>query len=293
MDHKNALHTAARRYCHQRHSEWSQSYQELQAKEQWQVEHLFKPRWDYSPEAYAIFPRYRLESGIQAEVETLRPDACSNLDEMRKRLLIACDIAKTRLQPEFKNPIALAALQEEADDYRAYIQVLGPADLTNIEPLPYQRVITEDESKRLWNELKTIWGIESGCWFPLKEGDPPQNTIAFHRDYFEANNGVDLLREALKAHGVLNVFQLHEFGSVEPEYEIELSIFEPTYGSGGEQYSTSEVADWVVYASHESSVTVGGDWLIRIFENNWPDCSSRTYQGPYSTNDLRGTWNWT
>jgi hypothetical protein len=136
MDHRNALHTAARRYCDQKNGEWSQSYQELQATERWQVDHLFKPGWDYSPEAYAIFPRYRLDSGIQAEVEKLRPDACSSLDEMRKCLLIACDVARTRLQPEFKNPIALAALQEEADDYRAYIQVLGPDDLSSIESLP-------------------------------------------------------------------------------------------------------------------------------------------------------------
>ena len=290
MNDKNALHTAARRYCHQRFSEWSQSYQELQAKEQWQVEHLFKPGWDYSSEAYEIFPRYRLDSGIQVEVEKFRPDACATLDELRKQLLNASDVAKTRLQPEFENPIALAALQEEANDYRAYIQVLGPGDLSNIEPLPYQRVITEDESKRLWNQLKQNWGIVTGCWFPLREGPIPPYVIAFHRDYFEKNDGVDLLREILKAHGVATVFQLQEFGPPEPEYEIELSSFEPIYGSGGEQYSTSEIADWVVYASHESSVTVAGEWLIRILKENWPDCISRTYQGPYSTHDLRGSW---
>jgi hypothetical protein len=291
MDERDALHTAARRYCQQRFSEWLQCYQDLQANEQWQVEHLFKPGWDYSSEAYEIFPRYRLDSGIQVEVEKFRPDACPTLDELRKQLLAGCDVAQTRLQPEFKNPIALAALQEEANDYRAYIQVLGPGDLSNIEPLPYQRVITQDESKRLWHQLKQNWVIGTGCWFPLREGPIPPNAIAFHRDYFEGQNGIELLREILKAHGVATVFQLQQFGPPEPEYEIELSNFEPVYGSGGEQYSTSEIADWVVYASHESSITVAGDWLIGILKQNWLDWSTRTYQGPYSTNDLRGTWN--
>ena len=78
MELNHALHTVARRYCQQKNSEWSQSYQELQGKEQWQVENLFEPGWDYSPEAYAIFPRYRLDSAIQAEIEKLRPDACSD-----------------------------------------------------------------------------------------------------------------------------------------------------------------------------------------------------------------------
>ena len=63
-----------------------------------------------------------------------------------------------------------------------------------------------------------------------------------------------------------------------------------TYGLGGEQYSTSELTDWVVYASHESSITIAGDWLIRILKENWPEWLQRTYQGPYSTGDLRGTW---
>lgn len=77
-----------------------------------------------------------------------------------------------------------------------------------------------------------------GHWFPLKEGPVPPNVIAFHDDYFEKINGVALLQNALQAHGIRKVFQLHEFGPPEPEYEIDLSIFAPTYGSGGEQYST-------------------------------------------------------
>jgi hypothetical protein len=51
-------------------------------------------------------------------------------------------------------------------------------------------------------------------------------------------------------------------GLLGPEYEVELRICEPGYRDGGEQYSTSEHADWIVYASHESSITIGGEWLI-------------------------------
>jgi hypothetical protein len=291
MDDKHALHTAARRYCQERFAQWMQSYRELQIKEKWQVKHLFKPGWDYSNEAYGTFPRYRLDEAIRIEVEKFRPDSNSTLDELRKHLLRACDVAEGRLQAKLQNPIAFGALREEADDYRAYIQVLDSGDLLNIEALPYRRVIDEDESKRLWNQLKDIWGIGGGCWFPLKEGPTPPNVIAFHLDYFEGMDGVSLLREALKAHGAVNIFQLQEFGPSEPEYEIELSIFEPIYGTGGEQYSTSEPTDWVVYVSHESSITFAGDWLIQIVKDNWPDWSHRTYQGPYSTGDLRGTWN--
>jgi hypothetical protein len=75
-----------------------------------------------------------------------------------------------------------------------------------------------------------------------------------------------------------------------PDYEIELEILEPGYRDGGVRYSTSAQADWVVYASHESSITVCGDWLIRVLREEWPGCDGRTYRGPFSTEDLRGTW---
>jgi hypothetical protein len=114
--------------------------------------------------------------------------------------------------------------------------------------------------------------------------------LAFHVDYFSAIDGDALLREALSGSGVSRVFELHEFGPDEPDYEIELSVFEPGYRWGGEQYCTRAGVDWVVYASHESSITVAGDWLLQILKRERPECTDRTYRGPYSTEDMRGTW---
>jgi hypothetical protein len=288
MDENTALHTAARRFCQERFSYWIRIYEDLRLKENWQVEKLFEPGWDYSDEAYRTFPRYRIDKAIQIEVERLAVDSGIVLDELRARLFKACDVAEERLEEELKKPIALKALHEEGQDYRAYIQVLRANDLADIEPLPFRRVIGELESKRLWNQLKEVWGIDRSYWFPLKEGPVPQNVVAFHSDYFEAMNGVALLREALESRSITRVFQLHEFG--DPDYEVELGIFEPGYRDGGESYSTSDRCDWVVYASHESSITVCGDWVIQAFREKWPACDERTYKGPYWTEDLRGTW---
>jgi len=83
-----------------------------------------------------------------------------------------------------------------------------------------KRVIGNWESKRLWNHLKEVWGIDGSYWFPLKEGPVPQNVVAFHTDYIEAMNGVALLREALQSRSITRVFQLHEFG--DPDYEIRI-----------------------------------------------------------------------
>ena len=54
-----------------------------------------------------------------------------------------------------------------------------------------------------------------------------------------------------------------------PEYELELSVFEP-YHNGAGGYWCSEPMDWVIYASHEESITIGGEWLIEAIKRAWP-----------------------
>lgn len=291
MDAKTALHTAARRFCGERFSEWVRVYSDLKAKENYRVEDLFEVGWQYSEVAYRIFPRYRTDGLIKTEIEKLISESARDLAEMRGWLIAACASAENRLLAEFALPTARKAINEEAADFRAYVCVLQDSDLAEIPPLPYRRVLTEQESQGLWNKLKDVWDIGDGYWFPLREGQIPQNVLTFHMDYFRRMKGSELVREALETRGISRVFQLCELkSSSDPEYEIELSVFEPRYANGGEQYSTSESADWIVYASHESSITLGGDWLINIVKKRWPDWNQRAYGGPYSTNDMRGTW---
>jgi hypothetical protein len=288
MDEAKALHTAARRYCQDRFAEWAGAYEDLQRKENWRVQNLFQPGWDYSDEAYRTFPRYRVAKNTQIEIERVHADSGMSFAEMRKCLIAASNKAQSALQTELTNKLALNAIREEAEDFRVYVETLTPEDLVQVEALPYRRVLSKEECERLWAELRKIWSIGDGYWFPLKEGPVPSNVLAFHTDYFESINGQALLREALELRGTSRVFLLHEFG--DPEYEIELSIYEPGYGDGGEQYSTSKETDWMVYASHESSITVCGQWLAEFFRKLHPGCAERTYKGPYSTPDLRGTW---
>ena len=288
MDEITALHTAARSYCEARFYEWVQVYEDIQHKENWQVPKLFEPGWDYSDEAYRTFPRYRIAKNTRIEIERIHVDSGMSLSEMRDLLVAASAKAEAGLQTELTNKLAQAAIREEAEDFRVYVGALTPTELVQVKPLPHRRVLRKEESERLWDGLRKAWSVGSGYWFPLKEGMMPPNILAFHTDYFLSINGQRILRDTLGRHGVSTVFLLHEFG--DPDYEVELGIFEPGYRDGGEQFSTTEHADWVVYASHESSITIGGEWLIDEFRRLYPECTRLTYKGPYSTADLRGTW---
>lgn len=288
MDPRTALHTAARRYCGDEHSQWMGCYSTLTAAGRVQVPRQGNIGWDYSEEAYQVFPRYRIAEAIQVEVERIIPSEGKSVEDLRALLLKAAQLAQGKLTAELKNPLAQTALAMEADEYRKFLRGLTEADLVAVQRLPYRRVLSAEESERIWAGLKDRWQIGGNYWFPLREGNPPPNLMPFHEEFFHAMKGPDLLREALADRGITRVFQLHEFGP--PDYEIELSIFESRYAGGGEQYSTSESLDWLIYASHESSITIAGDWLAAFFRQEWPDWRERTYQGPYSTADLRGTW---
>jgi hypothetical protein len=249
---------------------------------------LFEPGWDYSDEAYRTFPRYRVAKNTLIEIERIHVDSGMSLTQVRESVVAASAKAETGLQSELTNKLAQAAIREEAEDFRVYVGALTPTDLVEVKPLPHRRVLGKEESERLWDELREAWSIGSGYWFPLKEGVMPPNLLAFHTDYFQSINGQRILRDALGRHGVSTVFLFHEFG--DPHYEVELGIFDPGYRDGGEQFSTAENAEWVVYASHESSITIGGEWLIDEFRRLYPESTGLTYKGPYSSSDLRGTW---
>jgi hypothetical protein len=136
MDTKTALHTAARRFCQDRFSEWAQAYNDLQLKENSRAENLFEPGWDYSEDAYRVFPRYRIDAVIQAEVERLIPDSAKDLAELRSQLNDACKLAENRLLEEFAKASAREAIREEAADFKAYLQVLEDGDLADIALFP-------------------------------------------------------------------------------------------------------------------------------------------------------------
>jgi hypothetical protein len=133
MDEQTALHTAARRYCQERFSEWIRVYKELQSKEGWQVENLFRPGWDYSAEAYRTFPRYRIAQSIQVEIERLIPSSFRGFGEAKAALVAAAEKAYESLRAELNRTIARDALSEERQDFRAYLEVLNPEDLLETE----------------------------------------------------------------------------------------------------------------------------------------------------------------
>jgi hypothetical protein len=265
-----ALHTAARRYCLERHAYWCERYAEI-----------FRKRGDrqpdgyhYTPQALDTFPRYNVLDTIRIELERIDPAHLLNVEDTRSLLVLAGEVAQGSLTARPTDEIDQRAMAEERDDFCRYVTRLSVSDLSAVESLPYRRVLTAQESKTIRSGLRSRWGMaERHYWFPLAECTLP-DVVAFDTSSFEAAVAHEKLRDILGSRGIERIWELREFG---PEYEEGLALFAPHY-NGAEGYWSSGDLDWIIYASHEKSVTVGG-WLLGELKAMWPSWQAHVWTG--------------
>jgi hypothetical protein len=138
------------------------------------------------------------------------------------------------------------------------------------------RQLSKEEITRLNDQIRSTWGRTTHYWWPL-DGQRPSNAEAFQTEYFQQELGHETLRDILVSHGVAHVSELIEGGDGR---KISLKEFEPYY-SGLESFWTSDSFDWVIYASHESSITVVGKWLLPAIQAAWPNGQARVWTTPF------------
>jgi hypothetical protein len=262
-----ALHTAVRRFCMAEYAIWVQKYSDLQSGEGFRGHDYFPLGWTYSQEAYSLFPRYRLAEGTLINVERISLESGTSLEQVRILLLKAGHDAYDRLCEEYKGKdAACAALTSQAAAYHDFVENISPALLESIEPLPYRRVLTDQESAALWQILRATWQIRGAGygWFPLTDDVPPSGTLTFHDELWRARGGRALLQEFLLLKKAQHCFLLRELGP--PEFELDVSLIPETY-DGSESFLFSD-PEWVLYTSHESSPTLAGT-LAAFFRKAW------------------------
>jgi hypothetical protein len=262
MDEATAFHTAARRYCENEFARSSEGAVTVRGTGK------------FGGTSYLSSMQF-FEAAL-VEVEKLIPAQFQSMEDLRPLLLRAGESTQEKIA-ELADAQTQKIVADQAGHYRAYIIGLTGSSLAAMQPLPHRRTLDEDERRELWAGLRRRWNLDqvANCI----------NMLDFHEDLLKARHGVQILRDALVGRGISNVLQFHD---IYPDLEIDVSIFDPYYGFG-EVYSTSHSFDWLVYAHHERFIAIGVDWLMEIFEQQWPDWRDKTYVGPASTADLRGS----
>jgi hypothetical protein len=270
MNESLSLHTAARRYCLQQFTYWCERYSEIVRKEADRQ----CDGYHYTAEALATFPRYIILKAIRVEIERIDPTELGDLESTRALLILAGEIAEDAFTRSI-DEIAQRAMGEECEAFCRYIGEFTVANLNEVEALPFRRVLTDEESKAIWSGLRGRWQISDHYWYPLAACTLP-DVVAFKARAFEEAMPHQRLQGILAARGIERVWELREYG---PEYEEDVSLFEPFY-NGAEGYWSSGDLDWLLYASHESSVTIAG-WLLLSLKGIWPSWQAQVWDGAF------------
>jgi hypothetical protein len=188
----------------------------------------------------------------------------ADFEHTRSLLVAAGHSAHDEFTREPIGEVDARAMAEERAAFCQYVDGLRPPDLHSVEPLPNRRVLTVEESKSIWSPVRARWQFTNDYWYPLAVCTLT-DVIAFNANAFEGAVPYDQLRTILIKHGVQRVWELREY---RPEYEQDVLLLIPRY-NGAEGYWSSAELDWIIYASHEASVTIGG-WLVGEIEAVWP-----------------------
>lgn len=136
-------------------------------------------------------------------------------------------------------------------------------------------VLSEKETasirERIEGELyKTLRSGWSPYWYPLNDIKKDIAVIAFDSDFWNDDNNMQLLFKIMRDHNIKKVYTLQECSNVYvyDDFLSEVGIFEededgynfPYYS---EQYVWDKSHDWLIYTSHEATVTFAGEWLVK------------------------------
>ncbi len=119
------------------------------------------------------------------------------------------------------------------------------------------------------NWLNTTYAEPTECsyWYPLKKVNDKIPVIDFDSEELCDEGILKGLLQIFTSHGIHEMFVLPEFEegySTDDLARIFLVEDEDGYGFpyASEEFYCDDSLEWVIYCSHESTVTFGGQWLV-------------------------------
>jgi hypothetical protein len=274
-----SLHTAARRYCLERGAR----LRRRAILERWRAPAVQAMP---IPDAFGVAG---VPDGILWHLDQWTPGDHEAPEDVRARILAASHVLSSEVTIP---PAVLLACETEGQRFRRFVEPRRIDELPAVEPLGFCRSLSAAKSPRVRAQLAARWGIaprEHYC-YPLI-GRPPSEMLALQSEYCYLEVPPAALQEMLYRHGVTKVWVVTEFGpsAQEPDKELDTDRFDlaEVMGSGVESYAASKEDDWLIYVSHEHSITFAGAWLGAAVPEFWPAWSRRTYVDYMYTGQMR------
>jgi len=268
MTQNEAIHTAARRFCQERYDRYRAQYLEGCG---------FRPGSSlmHAPsEAVRTFPaRMDMLDVIQIEIERLVPADFKHLKEARIRLCQVAEEGPCSPRLVVRRDGAPEIMKEESADLIAYLQGVPANDLWNVPPLPFRRTLSDAERDAIWESLAERWHFErNGYFYPMEDRSTPDRMVAFKGSAFASSDAgpAALVRRILREWKTRHIWHLWAGRAFRgADCEADLDLLHPV-SLAFEAYWTDSSYDWLIYTSHEGSITVAGNALVERLTAAWP-----------------------
>ena len=108
-------------------------------------------------------------------------------------------------------------------------------------------------------------------WYPLEEIKEGIPAVAFDHDFFEEDDDrMEALKDIFRIRNIKSVIVVPEQYTMykrdwlidDNDEDIDLLFY-------SEQYIFNESHDWLVYSSHEATITFAGEWLVKEILNRF------------------------
>jgi len=123
--------------------------------------------------------------------------------------------------------------------------------------------------------LKSVWDIKKHYWYPLYDCKRSE-VIAFTADYIEdIESKISDIQNFLLRQNNNQIFEMHEDSTL---WVIHTNSLDPSYdGRYLERFWFNQDMNWIIYASHEGSITFGGNEQINYLKDKWRDWETNLF----------------
>jgi hypothetical protein len=155
-----------------------------------------------------------------------------------------------------KNETGKLAFDDEKQKYYEYILSISESNLasTELERPIYRKKLNEYEAKKIRKKLLINWNYNGCYWCPLADV-APVCALFLMDEYvlpFEEN-----IIDIIKSISLNKFYAIDEMGD---DYKHSIDTF--NLSSLYETICCDDTFEWVVYRSHESTISFGGEKLI-------------------------------
>ena len=264
------LITAARHYCIENFAFWSDKYSKEQSGN------------PYSDNDYNLIPRYNVLLAILQGVETFVGQEFSSFETCKQALVsigqnshsiftidgndelpLLGESGKFKSTTGRQNRIEKKAIIEERKKFTDFINSRTNENISDVESLPYRHRLTDKEMLFVRQQLLNLWNYDGGYWNPLDENSPKE-TVFLMTDNLTTED-CNEIRKFLISKSNARIYEVTEDRM---DYEIEFDSFDIALY---ETIVTDKTFEWVIYGSHEDTITFGGSWLVDFIKKLFAD----------------------